>query len=286
MHPQYPFVLDTDYRLTQAASAAVFFVLFLLVFLPFGVNNYNPNHQYTPEFLLAMSLFGVATGITILASEFLLKPHFAGTVTRRGVIVWSAWTCLIAGLANYLLYNVLGNWHDLSLSSAAGFVANCTAVLMFPLVGTFFFYRYRDLRSSFEAVLDRASGGADPDRLVIFAGSGSGDRIALRLNDFLYGQAQDNYVELRYAEAGTVRTHLLRTTLTSLAEDIQGTGIERCHRSYIVNLGRVRSVRGTGSGLHLALDNVKEQIPISKSYRERVLAALREHRGLADDIAV
>jgi len=277
MHPEYPFVLDTDYRLVQSVSTAVFFVLFLLVFLPFGVSNYNPEHEYTLEFLLAMSLFGLSTGVTVLASEFLLKPKIPGpVVTLRGVILWSAWTCLAAGLANYLLYNVMGEWHDLGLLSAVLFVANCTAVLIFPLLGTFFFFRYRDLQSNFEAVLDSGGTGIDSDQLVTFAGPGSGDRIVLRLNDFLYGQAQDNYVALRQ--------HLLRATLTSLAKDTAGMGIERCHRSYLVNLGRITCVRGSGSSLYLSVEGVPEQIPISRSYRERVLAGLRAHRGLTADI--
>jgi hypothetical protein len=284
MTQEFQFVLDTEYRLAQAIACAVFFILFLIVFLPFGVSNYDPNHEYTLEFLMAMSLFGVSTGVTILASEFLLKPQVPGANTLRGVVLWSVWTCGIVGLANYLLYNLMGQWHDFGLLSALLFVINCTAVLVFPLIGTFFFFRYRDLRSSFEAVLERDSSGSDPDQLVTFAGTGTGDRIVLRLQDFLYGQAQDNYVELHYQEGDEPHRHLLRATLTSLTKETEGTGIERCHRSYMVNLGRVTRVRGSGSSLYLSLEGIAEPIPISRSYREQVLASLRTHRGLTADI--
>jgi hypothetical protein len=284
MQQDYPFTLDMEYRLTQGMASALFFVLFMLVFLPFGVSNYNPNHEYTAEFLLTMASFGVMVACVILASEFLLKPRIPGVTTTVGVFAWSAWTCLVAGTAIYLLYNIYGNWHDFSLRSALGFVANCATVLAFPLAGTFFYFRYRDLRTQFEAVLESPPAGADPERLITFGGPGSSDRIVLRLNDVIYGQAQDNYVELHYQKEGSERQHLLRATLTSLAKETEGTGIVRCHRSYVVNLRRVTSIRGSGSRLTLTLDGAGESIPVSRSYREQILSSLREMHGLASDV--
>ena len=52
--------------------AALFFTLFLLIFLPFGVNNYDPNHHYTGEFLLAMGSMGLSTGLVTALNEFTL----------------------------------------------------------------------------------------------------------------------------------------------------------------------------------------------------------------------
>ena len=48
--------------------------------------------------------------------------------------------------------------------------------------------------------------------------------------------------------------------------------IVRCHRSYIVNLDRVKVLRKTKDGIFLELDALQTpDIPVSKTYYEKVM---------------
>ena len=277
------FFRSTRYQVTICLVMAVFFTLFLLFFLPFGVSNHNPNHRYNGEFVGVVSLFGISTLVTSLLSEFVLARRLPLPGGWLAVVVWWAWTGVSIGTANFLLYNFVGDWHDLHWRSAAGFIFNCSSVIILPLVGCFLYFRHEALRERFQTELQRERGAVDPDRMLTFSGSGSADHLVLRLRDFLHARAQDNYVELHYLAGGESRSHLLRATLAGLSETTADTGIVRCHRSYLINLRRVVAVRGSGANLQLLLDAEGEPVPVSRSYAEQTLAALRA-LGLAPAI--
>ncbi len=79
------------YQLLFALLIGVFLALFLLVFQPFGVNNFDPTFHISLEFALAVGAFGwwsrhggreripaAATGLRRL--------------TRRRLVAWLVWT--------------------------------------------------------------------------------------------------------------------------------------------------------------------------------------------------
>jgi DNA-binding LytR/AlgR family response regulator len=58
-----------------------------------------------------------------------------------------------------------------------------------------------------------------------------------------YVEAQGDYVRLHVVDGGN---HLIRTPLTTLADDWQDAGFARVHRSHVVNLAHVRELRVQG----------------------------------------
>ena len=253
---------------------AVFFYLFLLVFLPFGVSNYDPNHKYTISFLLE---FGNVLGITLVVScfnEYVIRPYFVKKVTWRSIVAWSIWTLVLLGLSSFMIYNLLGNWHDFRLSSVPGFVANCASVLIFPMAGTFFYFRYQSLKARIEHFQTGTRQNLDSTQLITFEGDGTKDRIAVSLSNFQYLRAQDNYVAVHFVEQGNVNKQLLRASLSKLVNSIEHPAIVRCHRSYVINLANVRAVKGGKNDTVLYLEPADVSIPVSRSYRDAVLEGL------------
>ncbi|OZC02040.1 LytR/AlgR family response regulator transcription factor [Rubricoccus marinus] len=97
----------------------------------------------------------------------------------------------------------------------------------------------RDLLAA-QALPPEASGAAPLDRLLVREGK----RLAvLRTEAIDWAEADGDYVALHVGP----RTHLVRETLTRLAEQL-GPRFVRVHRSAIVNLDRVRDLRPTASG--------------------------------------
>ena len=270
--PHYEFYLSRRYRWAVSLAVGIFFFAFLLVFLPFGVNNYNPQHEYTGQFLWVMTQFMLLTTALALALELWLKPRLLKRAGKSQVLAWSAMLMVLIGLANFLLYNWMGNWHDFRLVSALVFVGNCATILVFPLVGTFFYFRYHTLNRRLWQL--HLKWEATPDRLIHFEGQGSSERLSIAASDFRYAQAQDNYVALYYLRAGTLKRELLRATLAEILEQAGPVELMRCHRSFVVNLRQVRSFSG-GNPMELYLDQVATPIRVSRSYRTTVLQRLQ-----------
>ena len=255
---------------------SVFFYAFILFFLPFGVSNYDPNHSYTLAFLGQISIFFGMALVTLILNEFAIKPLFVKSHRWPQVVIWSIWTLIVLGLVMFYTYNYLGNWHDYSFKSALEFIANCSAVFIFPMVGTFFYFRYQALKTRIDHILITKENSTNNIReLIEFKGQGASDQITLSLEDFLYGQSQDNYVELFYVEKGQISKFLIRTSMSQLTESLSYISIVRCHRSFVINLFNVKAVKGAAKDLKLFMTPFDTEIPVSKSYREQVLVGLK-----------
>ncbi len=267
---------DTSrYKLGLNITTCVFFYGFIIFFLPFGVDNYNPTHEYTFSFLLEIFYFLIPLFLFLLLNEFLLRPLFFKKASLKKVALWSLWTLILLATVIFFTYNFLGNWHDFLLSSYLGFLRDVSVVLLFPMIGTFFFFRFRSLQNQMEHILTTKEEFVDTGQLVQFKGMGSKDQITLSASSFLYGKAQDNYVELVYLEQDQLKKFLMRSTLGNLVSSINSMAIVRCHRSFMVNLLHVNSIKGGNQDITLYLAPFDSPVPVSKSFKGAVLKNLR-----------
>ena len=273
-NPSFDFYLSRPYKRAVCLVVPLFLYLFLLAFLPFGVSNYNPNHEYTGEFLLEIAKFMGLSLVLMVIAEFVFKPRLLRKADLQGILLWSAGLLLLLGLGNFLLYNWLGNWHDFHLNSALSFVVNIGSIILFPLIGVFFYFRFRTISKRLQQMQVSWSAVPEPGQLLRFTGQGANEVFSVAEADFRYAQAQDNYVALHYLRQGQLRKELLRATLAELLEQPGMEGLFRCHRSFAVNLRQVQSYSG-GHPLLLYLKDVTDPIRVSRSYREAVLSHLQ-----------
>ncbi len=262
------------YRLTLSVALGAFMAFFLIVFQPFGVNNYDRTHSISLVFVGAVLTVGGFISLASLVNEFGIRPLVFRTATLRRVVAWSVWSCVVLSQTAFLVYNIQGSFHDWRLASAFEFFVNCSAVFVFPLVGTFFWFRYNDLRQRLERVIRRANAQPRDELVLHFEGQGSDDRLEVASQEFRFARAQDNYVELHYLVAGRHEQALIRSTLSAVAEQVPPPHAVRCHRSYLVNLNAVTAVRGPKSALRLHLEQVEEPIPVSRGFAGELEALL------------
>jgi two-component system LytT family response regulator len=103
------------------------------------------------------------------------------------------------------------------------------------------------------------------------AGGTGGKWVVVKSTEILYAAAADNYVQL-VTERGE---SLLRGTLKALETRLDPARFVRVHRSFLVDLERVRELRPLPNGdYELALDGGRT-VPMSRSYRDAVLARWR-----------
>lgn len=261
------------YQWLFALSIGVFLALFLLVFQPFGVNNMDPTFNIGLEFVLAVGAIGVLVTATVAANEFLLRPLVLKRLTRRRLIAWLGWTFLLIDTGVFLLYNWLGNWHDFLWSSYLGFVRDVSLLISLPVAGFLFYIRHEWLKS--EYVQLQAIHMAGPAlRLVHFSSDNGKDQVAVALEDLLYLESQDNYVAVTWMEGEARRAKLIRTSLKCLENTLDEPLLLRCHRSFMVNLARVRGCRGNRHGLQLSLEGADRTLPVSRAWTGTILEKL------------
>lgn len=98
-------------------------------------------------------------------------------------------------------------------------------------------------------------------------------KISIDLEHLLYVDSADNYATIHYLNKSKHSSYLIRNSLKWIEEHLsKDTPLVRCHRSYIVNLDKVKVLRKTKDGIFLEMDALNTpDIPVSKTYYERVM---------------
>ena len=115
----------------------------------------------------------------------------------------------------------------------------------------------------------------------------SDDRIAVELGGVTrfvsrasvsYVEAQGDYVRLHVVDGGS---HLIRTPLTTLADEWQEAGFARVHRSHVVNLAHLRELRVQAGRSSVLVPVGDELVEIQVARRHaRALRELIHERAL------
>lgn len=91
-----------------------------------------------------------------------------------------------------------------------------------------------------------------------------GELIKIRQEDILFFEAYDNYCNLYTAE----KKHLISHTLKSVEQKLPTSKFLKVHRSYIINISKIDSIQDRYIYIN------KHKIPVSKTYREQLMASL------------
>lgn len=101
------------------------------------------------------------------------------------------------------------------------------------------------------------------------------EKLGLHMDQILYIEAEDNYSRIVWKEDNTRREKVLRTTLKNLENQLSGTDIIRCHRSYLINSSKY-SIYGNSRGFRLVSTSDSFKVPVSRSRSKAVIERLME----------
>lgn len=92
-------------------------------------------------------------------------------------------------------------------------------------------------------------------------------------------ESAGNYVTILYENGGRLTRYSLRNTLKGIEELCDSHSLVRCHRSWFINLGRVRLLRKAPDGVYAEMDaEGVGDIPVSKSYSADVMQRFAERK--------
>ena len=100
-------------------------------------------------------------------------------------------------------------------------------------------------------------------------------RLIVSADKVISIEAAANYVNILYDKSGQLVRFSLRNTLKGIEEMCANYDIVRCHRSYFVNLHKIKLIRKEADGFfaELDIDGVKS-IPISKLYASDLISKI------------
>ncbi len=255
---------------------AVFVPLFLLVFQPFGVNNFDPTHHISKIFLISMLGFGIVQGLVLTVYEFVIVPFVFKKANCSVFIVRMFLELLLIAFFTFLYYNILGNFHDWYFSSFLDFIFNIILMSLIPLSFIFLYSKYKQTYKAYQ-LLELQPKLALSEKYINLQSYNGKEKLAITLADLLYIEAEDNYISVFHLEKGMVKKQLLRAKMKDIEANLKSQFIIRCHRSFIVNINTVEKVTRDAHQMKLYLPHISKSIPVSRSYIPVLEALLDVH---------
>ena len=100
-------------------------------------------------------------------------------------------------------------------------------------------------------------------------------RLTITVDSLYYLESQDNYVKVHYKHNDKFSVYMLRSRTSSIEESLAGTGMIRCHRSYIINVRKIAFIGEEHKSYYVTLNDEQiKRIPVSKRYYDNVTGAI------------
>ncbi len=112
---------------------------------------------------------------------------------------------------------------------------------------------------------------SSPETLDRFLVKADGRILFFEAEEIDWIEAASNYVEIHTGQ----QSFLVRHTMNELEKRLSATHFLRIHRSYIVNVGKIRGVQPCNSGEYMVRLQSGKELPSSRGYRENLDSILK-----------
>jgi DNA-binding LytR/AlgR family response regulator len=147
-------------------------------------------------------------------------------------------------------------------------ILNTILILLIPYLISLLYFAWLDKKQNFEKLLIEKQPEPVSPRFINFRDENGDTRLTIQLDDLLYIESSENYVTIHYLLNTQADRMLLRNSMKRMEEQLSDFPIIRCHRSYMVNLNRIKMAKKTKSGMMIELSaSVPIRIPVSETYK-------------------
>ncbi|MGE8552430.1 MAG: LytR/AlgR family response regulator transcription factor [Chryseobacterium jejuense] len=266
----YPTSKSVKEILISSLAAGVLVYLFLIIFQPFGTENFHHPYKY-----LILFPYTIIFGSSFFASNLLVSRFKDWNITSELLK-----TVVILFLGSILSY-FYNSWFisHVSLSfENYGYMFLYSLAVGIPISTIYILSRYIYLKNIHENIARNIAPKLIDNPLhstkTILTISVNNSELIISESDFLYVQSMENYCTLYYLDNNTVKKIWLRISLSNILTQVQTHTIKRCHRSYIINLEKVKNIKGNAQGYKLTLPEIDFDIPVSRSFISIIIPQL------------
>ena len=278
MTPIPSFIYKKSNQIAMVIFVPIFALLFISIYSPFDFNQIDIqgrvlswlNIQSRELAVQLITLALILTGMAVAAvSRWIMalytSKHQISYVTY---ITWIAFELLVMAM----LYTFAG----FAIEPDKGFVTifrnslvKTFFILLIPYTMCYIYFIWQERVAQLRTIRERLAEDETTLKAAyvqIYDDKGE-MRLSVRRENLILLESADNYVCVWYLNNNSPKKILVRNTLKNIADSLSSTHIQRCHRSYVVNLDLVKVMRREKEGVfvELGIDGVPE-VPISKTY--------------------
>ncbi len=269
--PIAPYLIEKKNIVSLILFTALFALVFINIYAPFGSDKWFDLTEL--QFFTFSSLVILLGVLVVVISRILMYLVCKKKIiTLIQFLLWIA-AEIIAMSLFYALFEKFALNDKRAFTYLVQITARNTAlVLLLPYSVAWLFLSWRDKKEQIRILAEgHSSSDATPD-MISFYDDKSVLKFSVKKESLIYLEASENYITICYLNKGRVSKYLLRATMKKMEENFAGTGIIRCHRSYMVNSEKVKVIRKDKEGLKLELDNPDVMdVPLSKTYVGNVM---------------
>ena len=257
---------------------AVFALVFINIYSPFNVETWY-NISRLQLFLYSSGV--ILTGVLVVVISRIIMYHAVKRGLQLLIYQYLIWVIAeVLSMALFYTFYELVILHDtrpfevLFKKSAL----NTSLILLLPYSVLWLYFSWRDKQKKLLELSEITDAGIQK-AMIPFRDEKGTLRLSLKRSDILYLQGSDNYVTIWYNAQNRVSKYLLRNTLKKLEDELLTESIIRCHRSYLVNMEKVKLIKREKEGLLIELEsNSTVSVPVSRSYMNQVLLAFGQNQ--------
>ncbi len=251
--------------LISSIFSGVSVYLFLLIFQPFGTNGISNLKLIQILFPYAIIVFSGFYFVNLVSIKKKTKEwNLRMEILKTTIIIF------LCSLVGYFYNTLFISKVDLSLLNF-GYMLFYAFSIAIPICSVYILARFIYLNKHYEKSASKLSKKLKPIELV----NKPTNQIIIndfrvQENDIYFIESADNYCTFYYQNNSEIKSILVRATLKSVLEQIKSENVLRCHRSFIVNLKKVKEIKGNAQGYKLKLENCDYEVSVSRNYAEKV----------------
>ena len=281
------YLLETNNVVRMILFTTVYSLVFINIFRPFNSETWIHNNNSANYFLYSslMVLIGmVLVSLSRVIMNFVVKKV---QITFPDYIIWMVSDAVILSIFYTFIaykvgfiYNFLNDNPEMTLWEAIFAIfkkstANTVWMLLIPYTISLLFLDNQHLKNRIQELGER-----NTDSNIIHLKDEKGEiRLSINVENILYAEAADNSVIVKYINNDRIVDFFLRTNLKKLSDDLRETPIQRCHRSFMINLLHVTSLKKDQTEFTIQFDTTSiKDITVSKTYQEAIMEAFMKYQ--------
>ena len=264
------YLKDKSTIITQLMFVSIFALVFINIYSPFNASSWFEVGRI--EFFFYSSAF-ILSGMMIIVLSKLIFVLLTGRIRFTYFLfgIWHFMELVLLSVAYLVVDLVLLKSGAELIERFTGLLFITLLVLAIPYSLSWLWLSLKDKRTKLESLMENTSQEFKEKQMVIFRDETEKLRFSIKSRDILFVESTDNYVTVLTNEKGKLKKIMLRNTMKRLEKELEGTLIQRCHRSYMVNFENIKLVKLISANLYIYMDFPEEiRIPVSRTYAEHV----------------
>lgn len=283
------FLLDKQYLLGSVLFVLTFSFVFMAVYTPFS---YTAWFSLTDmRHLMLTAIFYVGALLMLWASKHLM--YRVQNRVRFTFAKYIAWL-LAEVVAISLFYTLFTSVFILPFDKPSWIILLkavwCVLMIMaIPYTIQTLYAAYKAKTEELQMLQYEMSLGSEqavtyPSLINLYDYNGT-LKLTINADSLYYMESQDNYVKIFYINNGKLLSYMLRCRTKAIEENLAGTSMVRCHRSYMVNVMKINNIRKKGKARYVILDNGDiKPIPVSKSYFKNLIGKIERFNAAGRNV--